>query len=90
MSYELRFSDRTTKDIKKLSRETKERIFKKLEEIAENPSRSIEEVKGHRDYSKLRIGDYRVIVRVREDLKEIHVLHVGHRSTVYEEIERFL
>ena len=32
---------------------------------------------------RLRVGDYRVILMVYHDLKEIRISAIGHRSTVY-------
>lgn len=32
---------------------------------------------------RLRVGDYRVILQVYHDLKEIRISRIGHRSTVY-------
>ena len=32
---------------------------------------------------RLRVGDYRVILMVYHDLKEIRISAIGHRATVY-------
>lgn len=32
---------------------------------------------------RLRVGEYRVILRIHHDLKEIRIARVGHRKAVY-------
>jgi len=34
---------------------------------------------------KLRIGDYRIILDVQEEIKILNVLKVGHRKNIYDE-----
>lgn len=36
---------------------------------------------------RLRIGEYRVILRIHHDDREIRLARVGHRSTVYRGLE---
>lgn len=41
-----------------------------------------------RPFRKLRIGDYRVAYRVDDDAQVVTVVWAGHRSRIYEELER--
>ena len=57
------------------------RIFKKVEELAENPySKDIKRLKGTTS-CRLRVGDYRVIFEIAGDI--IQILKVGHRKNIY-------
>ncbi len=90
LSYKIKTSKKAAKEIKKLPREVGVRIIEKLKKAKENPYKYSNKVKGFSNYRKIRVGDYRVIIRVEELDREVLVLYAGHRSTVYEEIERFL
>lgn len=53
----------------------------------ENPYKvnGFKELKGTlRNYVRYRVGDYRLICTIHEDVLIIHVLSVGHRKNIYE------
>ena len=41
-----------------------------------------------RHLRKLRVGDYRVAYRVDDEAQRVRVVWAGHRSRIYEELER--
>ena len=81
--YEIRSSDRALKQLKKLPKDVHKRIIKVLDRIKVRPFSYLETVVGS-SYYKLRIGDYRVIVRV--DKNEIFVVEVKHRNQIYKKL----
>jgi len=81
--YKLVFEKRALKNLYKLDIKIKERIWNKLQDCKSDPFRylkPLEYIKGF----KLKIGDYRVIIDVEQEIKVLHVLKVGHRKNVYE------
>lgn len=82
MIYQLVYTQRSIKDIRKLDTKIKDRIGKALTRYAADPFKHAEKITDSRfgEY-RFRIGDYRVIF----DLKghEIVVLRVGHRKDIY-------
>jgi len=81
--YQLIFDKKAFRDLNKLDEITKRRIWDKLQECKENPFRYLKpliQIEGF----KLRVGDYRVIVDIKEEIKILQVLKVGHRKNVYE------
>jgi len=80
--YELIFEKKALQNLNKLNKKTKKRIWKKLQECKENPFKFLKhliQIKGF----KLRVGDYRIIIDVKEEIKILNVLKVGHRKKVY-------
>jgi mRNA interferase RelE/StbE len=65
-----------------LDKPIKERIARKLQVVAQEPSRYLTRLSSVEAY-KLRVGDYRIIVDVDWEGKVVYVLTVGHRSTIY-------
>jgi len=84
MAFEVTFSDRAARELKKPDKQTQRRIIEKLTQHA--ATENLSEVKkltnpllGEWRY---RIGDYRVIFDLSGN--EIQVLKVAHRSEVYD------
>ncbi len=83
MTYEIIFSDKALKQLKKMERSVQERVVAVLERIRTRPEAYLVKLVGDPGY-KLRVGDYRVIVDI--DVKELRilVLKVGHRKSIYD------
>jgi len=80
--YNLIFEKRALQDLNKLDEQTKRRIWNKLQECKENPFRFLKpliQIKGF----KLRVGDYRIIIDVKDEIRVLNVLKVGHRKNIY-------
>ncbi len=76
--YKIEWKEHALQNIEKLESSITKRIFKKIEELSENPfSKDIKRLKGSNDF-RLRIGDYRVIFSIEKET--IIILKVGHRK----------
>jgi mRNA-degrading endonuclease RelE of RelBE toxin-antitoxin system len=86
VALEIALSDEALRDLSNLDAKTAQRILKKLEEAAKNPSSHLTRLKGYDEY-KLRVGDYRVLVifmHQHGSLPErMLVERVGHRKNIY-------
>ena len=81
--YKLIFSKPAIKQLNKLEKEIKERVWEKLQVCKENPFRFLEHLEQIKGF-KLRVGDYRLIIDVNNNKKIIEVLKLGHRKNIYE------
>lgn len=69
-----------------MERDISQKIFKALQEIKSNPYNHIEPLirpKGAEPLYKFRVGMYRVIIAMRNDVMLILVVDVGPRRTIY-------
>ncbi len=83
MKFQIIWSESAAKELKRLDRTVANRIYKKVSQLSENPYH-LDVVKMVGDpYFKLRVGDYRVIFDIQNDMLRILVLKVGHRKNVY-------
>lgn len=82
MPFEIIWSDSASRQLQKLDRQVARRIFDKVGELARDPFRNVRRLAGE-PYYRLRVGDYHVILRVRENELQVLVLKVGHRESVY-------
>ena len=83
MSYEVIVERKARKALARLPSTAYERTMRAVNSLAEDPrprqSRSLEGRSGRR----LRVGDYRVIYEVDDDLQEVYVAEVWHRQRDY-------
>ncbi len=50
----------------------------------ENPkSRAALKLKGIRETYRIRVGDYRVLYQVQDDLPRVIIVDIGHRREIY-------
>ena len=83
MIFQIIWSESAAKKLKKLDKTVAKRIFKKVSELCENPYNSdVTKIVGY-PYFRLRIGDYRVIFDIQNDMLRMLILNVGHRKNVY-------
>ena len=85
MTYEIVFSDKAFKQLKKLEPETQQRIIKVLERIRIRPESFVTKLLGDPGL-RLRVGEYRVIVDIDKDKLLILVIYIGHRSRIYKKM----
>ncbi len=78
----MEFSELAAEKFRKLDRTARDRIAKKLRDVAEDPRRFLTRLASVEAY-RLRVGDYRVIVDVDWEHEIVQVLTLGHRRTVY-------
>jgi mRNA interferase RelE/StbE len=88
MVWRIEIAPAAKKELNKLDRQTAQRILTFLRKrIAplKDPRSIGDALKGPKfgEYWRYRAGDYRIIVRIEDDVLLILVLRVGHRKHVY-------
>jgi len=86
--YQVRFSERAVKDLKKMDRYTSSLIIGWIEKNLVN----CEDPKAHgkalsanlSGIWRYRIGDYRLLAQIKDDELLILLVKIGHRSEVYD------
>ena len=83
----MELSDVAERQLRKLDRPVQNRILDWLEDRIEgckNPRHFGEPLKGDRvGFWRYRIGNYRVLCDIRDEILVVLVLTVGHRSQIY-------
>lgn len=83
MKYEIVWNDSAIDYLNKTEHFVKNRIVKKIERLAENFSyHNLKRLENSKFY-RLRIGDYRVILDIKKEIKILKVLRIGHRRNIY-------
>jgi mRNA interferase RelE/StbE len=84
--YEVKLTKGAIKMFRKLSQELQDRIQPKIDELAIEPRpNGVKKLQGEENSYRIRVGDYRVIYDIFDDILLIKILDVGHRSKVYKD-----
>ena len=83
--WKIDWKDSAVKDLKKLEKSSQKMILKFIEErIKPNPERLAIHLKGNLlGLKRYRVGDYRIICQLKENVMEILIIAVGHRRENY-------
>lgn len=87
MTYQVEYRPGVLKSLKKLPKSDHGRILDKIDVMAENlPDPSTTKMRGNNNFHKIRIGNYRVIYEIHDDVLVILVFKIGHRKDVYKRL----
>ncbi|NJD76815.1 MAG: type II toxin-antitoxin system RelE/ParE family toxin [Candidatus Methanoperedens sp.] len=84
MTYEVIFSDKAIRQLKKMEKTVQERIIATLERIRIRPEKYVTKLVGDPGY-KLRVGDHRIIMDI--DNKNLHIMEVFFRGVESHELD---
>ncbi|MBE3001150.1 type II toxin-antitoxin system RelE/ParE family toxin [Nocardiopsis sp. HNM0947] len=85
MSYRTVFRPEARAELRKLPKNVAMKVFRKLTELESDPwAFGTTALVGAPEVRRVRVADYRVIYTVEQGRLIIWVLHVGHRSDIYD------
>ncbi|PHM07297.1 type II toxin-antitoxin system RelE family toxin [Nostoc sp. 'Peltigera malacea cyanobiont' DB3992] len=86
MSYEVKFSKGAKKQFRKLPLDVQERIQTKINDLAIEPRpNGVKKLQGDDNSYRIRVGDYRVVYELDDDVLIVTVIKIGHRSEIYKD-----
>jgi mRNA interferase RelE/StbE len=89
MTWKVEFDNRARKELRKLDSQTQNRILTWLREtLATNkdPRRTGTSLKGRmKGLWRYRVGEYRIISQIQDEIVVILVIRIGHRRDIYED-----
>lgn len=86
MTYELVISRKALKDMSELPRPVIGRVSKAIDGLRTDPRPSgCKKLKGKQEVLwRIRVGQYRVVYSIADEIRIVQVRDVGHRSSIYE------
>ncbi len=83
-SFEIRWRSSTKKDLRQLSAQELPRIIAAVEALSDEPHpHGSQKLVGSDHTYRIRVGDYRIIYEVLNEVKVVEVQRVRHRREVY-------
>ncbi len=87
MKYRIEVKRSAAKALKKISKPDQKRISKKIDNLAENlPNPDTTKMKGNNPFHKIRVGDYRIVYEIQDDILLILIIKIGHRKDIYRKL----
>ena len=87
MKYRIEFKRSAAKALKQLTKRDRRRIRDKIDSLSENlPNRTTTKMKGDNPFHRIRVGDYRIIYEIQNEILLILVLKIGHRKDIYRKL----
>ncbi|MGN8157631.1 type II toxin-antitoxin system RelE family toxin [Salinisphaera sp. RV14] len=87
MAWRIELTDTARKALEKLDPQTARRISAYLRErvaAADEPRQLAKSLQGElREYWRFRVGDYRIVCDIQDDVLRVLVVRIAHRKRVY-------
>ena len=84
MNYHIEVKRSAAKALKKIPKADQKRIADKIDSLAEDlPNPDTTKMKGNNPFYRIRVGNYRIIYEIQEDVLLILVVKIGHRKDIY-------
>jgi len=84
VAYRIEFKPSAAKEFSQLPKNVQKRITIKVNTLADNPRpRGVEKLEGRENRYRIRVGDYRVIYEIHDEVLLVLVVRIGHRREVY-------
>lgn len=86
-SYSYEITPAAARQIAKLDRPVQERIAARLRRLIREPHpQEAVKLAGKDGLYRVRVGDYRIVYRIQDEILLVVIIRVGHRSDVYDRL----
>ena len=83
--YTIKYSKKVGKEISSLPKNSYKKIITTILRLQENPFPvNCKKLKSQMDYYRVRVGDYRIVYTIDNEILTITIIKIGHRSDVYD------
>lgn len=83
--YSIEFKKSAVKELEKLPKEIIEAIRDAILALQDNPYPvGYKKLKGRKSDYRIRVGSYRIIYQIKNDVLIIYIIKIGHRKDIYE------
>jgi len=87
MVYRVLVTNHAKKNLAQLPKEIAKAIYIELKSLSceDNPKNHVKKIKGNKNppFYSLRVGNYRVILNIEDNIMIIHVIEAGHLNKIY-------
>ena len=82
--YRIELKSSAAKSLDKLPVDLQKRIVRAMDVLSDNPRPAgVVKMVGDDDLWRLRVGDFRIVYEIHDDVLLVLVLRIGHRREVY-------
>jgi mRNA interferase RelE/StbE len=82
--YSIHLAPSAERDLAALDKPIQRRVVARIDSLSDNPRPAgVKKLQGEPNAWRVRVGDYRIVYTIENDLLVILVVKVGHRRDVY-------
>ena len=82
--YRIEWKTSALKELKQIDKSIIPRILNTVEELAKEPRpKGVRKLQGSKKSYRIRVGDYRIVYEIEDDILLIIVIRVRHRRSAY-------
>lgn len=81
--YAVQLLPSAAKALSRLDRSVQVRVARRIDRLAADPRADAVKLRGAEDVWRARVGDYRVLYRIKDDRLVVLIIRIGHRREVY-------
>ncbi|MCO6477258.1 MAG: type II toxin-antitoxin system RelE/ParE family toxin [Phaeodactylibacter sp.] len=82
--YRIRIKKSAQKEIKNLPKEMVKRVVKAINSLADDPRPAgCKKLTGYENYWRIRVGNYRVLYSIQDNVLVVEIIAVRHRKDAY-------
>ncbi len=83
--YKVRIKRKAQKQIEKLSKSTQDRVLHKIRNLSDEPRPpGSRKIVGSENSWRIRVGDYRILYTIEDNILLVEVIRVRHRKDAYD------
>lgn len=83
-SYQIKIKSSASRELERLPRTTIPKIVAAIKELAENPfPQGVKKLTGFDRTYRIRIGEYRILYNMYDDILVIEIIRIRHRKDAY-------
>jgi mRNA interferase RelE/StbE len=84
LSYQIEVKRSAAKSLKKIPKADRVRIVEKIDSFTENlPNPETTKIEGNNPFHRVRVGDYRIVYEIQDDVLVVLIVKIGHRKDIY-------
>ncbi len=84
MTYRIKTTSEARRDLRKIPLQVRERISHAIDALATEPRpHGVTKLTGYQSTWRIRVGDYRVIYEIHDDVLTVLIVEAGHRREIY-------
>ena len=84
MRYRIEVKKSAAKALKKIPKADRKRIVDKIDNLAKSPpNQDATKMTGNNPFHKVRVGDYRIVYEIQDDVLLILIVKIGRRKDIY-------
>lgn len=83
VKYRIEFKKSASKELNSIPNKEIKRILNSIDQLSEEPRGANSKKLSASEYYRIRVGDYRILYKIKDEILIIYIIKIAHRKDVY-------